>query len=78
VAVSLAPRRARERFAAALLRLRQERGWSQEELAAQAKLHRNYVGSIERAERNIGVDNMEKIAEALGVSLSDMLRVGDG
>ncbi|MFB9992697.1 helix-turn-helix domain-containing protein [Deinococcus oregonensis] len=72
--MSLAPHRARERFAAALLRLRQERGWSQEELAAQAKLHRNYVGSIERAERNIGVDNMEKIAEALGVSLSDMLR----
>ncbi|WP_157451986.1 helix-turn-helix domain-containing protein [Deinococcus aquatilis] len=76
--MSLVPHRARERFAAALLRLRQERGWSQEELAAQAKLHRNYVGSIERAERNIGVDNMEKIAEALGVSLSDMLRVGDG
>ncbi len=74
MAVSASPHRARERFAAALLRLRQERGWSQEELAAQAKLHRNYVGSIERAERNVGVDNMEKIAKALNTSLSEMLR----
>ncbi|WP_019012433.1 helix-turn-helix domain-containing protein [Deinococcus aquatilis] len=72
--MSASPHRARERFAAALLRLRQERGWSQEELAAQAKLHRNYVGSIERAERNVGVDNMEKIAKALNTSLSEMLR----
>jgi transcriptional regulator with XRE-family HTH domain len=66
--------RARERFAARMLLLRQERGWSQEELAARAKLHRNYVGSIERSERNVGLDNMEKIAKALEVPLSDMLR----
>lgn len=57
-----------------MLRLRQERGWSQEELAAQAGLHRNYIGSIERSERNVGVDNMEKVAQALRVPLSDMLR----
>lgn len=57
-----------------MLRLRQERDWSQEELAAQAGLHRNYIGSIERSERNVGVDNMEKVAQALGVPLSDMLR----
>ncbi|WP_412026441.1 helix-turn-helix domain-containing protein [Deinococcus yunweiensis] len=56
-----------------MLLLRQERGWSQEELAARAKLHRNYIGSIERSERNVGVDNMEKIAEALEVPLSDMV-----
>lgn len=66
--------RARERFAAQMLLLRQARGWSQEELAARAKLHRNYIGSIERSERNVGVDNMEKIAEALEVPLSDMVR----
>lgn len=57
-----------------MLSLRQAKGWSQEELAAQAQLHRNYVGSIERCERNIGIDNMEKIATALGVSLSEMIR----
>ncbi|MCD0164343.1 helix-turn-helix domain-containing protein [Deinococcus sp. 12RED42] len=61
-----------------MLLLRQERGWSQEELAAQAKLHRNYVGSIERSERNVGIDNMEKVAQALGVPLSDMLREDSG
>lgn len=65
---------ARERFAATMLQLRQAKGWSQEELAAQAGLHRNYIGSIERNERNIGVDNMEKIANALSISLSEMLK----
>lgn len=57
-----------------MLSLRQAKGWSQEELAAQAQLHRNYIGSIERRERNIGIDNMEKIATALGVPLSEMIR----
>lgn len=66
--------RARERFASSMLALRLGRGWSQEELAAEAGLHRNYVGSIERCERNVGVDNMEKIARALGVPLSSMLQ----
>jgi len=56
-----------------MLKLRQERGWSQEELAAQANLHRNYIGSIERAERNVGVDLMEKIALAFGVSIGYMV-----
>lgn len=57
-----------------MLSLRQAKGWSQEELAAQAQLHRNYIGSIERRERNVGIDNMEKIATALGVPLSEMIR----
>lgn len=65
--------RARVRFAENMLRLRHERGWSQEELAARGNLHRNYIGPIERAERNVGVDVMEKVADALGVSLSMML-----
>ena len=75
--MSGSPTRAREQFAASMLKLRQERGWSQEELAAHAKLHRNYIGSIERSERNVGVDNMEKIAWALEVPLSDMLRTDE-
>lgn len=47
---------------------------SQEGLAAAAKLHRTYVGSIERGERNVSIDNMDKLATALGVSLSELLR----
>ncbi|WP_167758003.1 helix-turn-helix domain-containing protein [Deinococcus fonticola] len=71
------PSTARQRFADALRRLRQEKGLSQEELAEKADLHRNYVGSVERGERNVGVDNMERLAQALGVELVDMLGRSD-
>ncbi len=46
---------------------RQARGLTQEELAHKAKLHRTYLGMIERSERNLSVDNIEKIAKALEV-----------
>ena len=48
--------------------LRQERGLSQERLAELAGLHRTYLSSVERGERNVGLDNICAIAEALGVS----------
>lgn len=60
-------------FAANLKRLRLERGLSQELLAEMANLHRTYVGSVERGERNVSIDNMESFACALNVSLRDML-----
>lgn len=47
--------------------MRAERGISQEELACLADLHRTYVGSIERSERNVSIDNIGRLAEALGV-----------
>lgn len=46
---------------------------SQEELAFKADLHRTYIGMIERAEKNITLVNIEKIAKALGVNISDLL-----
>ena len=49
-------------------RLRQ--GLSQEELAAKAKVHRTYIGMIERAEKNITLENIGKILNALGTSPS--------
>lgn len=64
---------ARQRFAESLRRLRIQKGFSQEALAELADLHRTYVGSVERGERNISIDNMEALATALGVELGEML-----
>jgi len=50
-------------------RLREARGWSQEDLAKRAKLHRTYIGSIERSERNVSLINIERIANALEVKI---------
>jgi transcriptional regulator with XRE-family HTH domain len=53
--------------------LRNDLGLSQEELAYKAKLHRTYIGMIERSERNLSIDNVEKIANALGVKPHQLL-----
>ena len=45
-------------------------GLSQEKLAARAKVHRTYIGMIERAEKNITLENIEKIVKALGMKIS--------
>lgn len=52
--------------------IRKEKGLSQEELSFKADLHRTYIGMIERAEKNITLVNIEKIANALEVSINDL------
>jgi transcriptional regulator with XRE-family HTH domain len=46
---------------------------SQEALADLVGLHRTYVGSVERSERNVSLDNIERLAAALGVDIAELL-----
>jgi transcriptional regulator with XRE-family HTH domain len=52
---------------------RKKLGISQEELAAKAGLHRTYIGGIERGERNITLDSLQTIAEALNIAPVQLL-----
>ena len=59
-------------FGKAVRALREVRGYSQEELAERAGLHRNYVGGVERGERNVALENIVKLAGALSVRTKDL------
>jgi transcriptional regulator with XRE-family HTH domain len=61
-------------FASNVRRLRLERGYSQEELAERAGVHRTYVGMLERSEKNVTIYNIERIADALEVAPEMLLR----
>ena len=64
----------RDTLARNLRQLRAERGLSQEELAELAGLHRTYIGSVERSERNISIDNIAKLAAAFGIETNELLK----
>lgn len=53
---------------------RMKLGLSQEELAARANVHRTYIGMIERAEKNITLENIGKIAKALKISIAEIFK----
>ena len=58
-------------------RLRERReasGWTQAELARRCRLHRAYIGFVERGERNVSLINLRRIARILRVRLSDLLK----
>ena len=58
-------------------KVREERkklGYSQEVLAEKAGVHRTYIGMIERAEKNITLENIEKICKALGLTVSEFFK----
>lgn len=55
--------------------LRKGMGWSQEELGERANLHPTYVGGIERGERNVSLDNLNKLAAAFGLSLGELFQL---
>ena len=62
------------KFGERVREIRKEKGLSQEELAHKADLHRTYIGMIERAEKNITLINIEKIANALETEIITLLK----
>ncbi len=62
------------KFGDRVRKFRREKGLSQEQLSFKANLHRTYIGMVERAEKNITLVNIEKIANALGVSLNELMK----
>jgi transcriptional regulator with XRE-family HTH domain len=61
------------RFGKRVRELRQEQGYSQENFASACGLDRTYMGGIERGERNLALRNIEKIADTLGISISELM-----
>ena len=64
---------AREILALNMIRLRAAREWSQDALALECGLHRTFIAHVERQVRNISIDNIERIALALQVTVGDLL-----
>jgi len=60
-------------FGQRVRRLREAEKWTQEELAERSNLHRTYIGSIERGERNLALLNIQKLAKAFGLTLAKLL-----
>ncbi|MDA2935161.1 helix-turn-helix domain-containing protein [Acidobacteria bacterium AH-259-D05] len=52
--------------------LRKSNGWSQETLGEKADLHPTYVGGIERGERNVSLENLQRLAQAFHISLAEL------
>lgn len=67
-------RNVRQVFGENLRRHRQVLGISQEDLAEKAGLHRTYIGSVERGERNVSIDNMERLAAAVDSTIQQLLQ----
>ena len=65
---------ARAVLAANMIRLRRDKGWSQEALALESGLHRTFVAHVERQVRNVSLDNIERIAHALNVQVHELLK----
>jgi len=63
----------KEKFGIRLRTLRKEKGLSQEELALKSGLNRPYISAIEKGKRNVSLEVMEKLAEAMGVQIGELV-----
>ncbi|MCK4312523.1 MAG: helix-turn-helix transcriptional regulator [Candidatus Cloacimonetes bacterium] len=64
----------KEKVGKKIKELRNKAGLTQMELAGRASLDRTYINSVENGKRNISITNIEKIANALNVSVSDLFK----
>jgi len=64
----------RIQFGKKLRDLRKRNGLSQEELGFRARIHRTYVGAVERGEQNVSIDNIHKLAKALKMSPEELFK----
>ena len=62
----------KQRVGQKIRELRLQAGYSQEQLASKTGLHRTYISDVERGERNISIENIGKIAKALGVQAYEL------
>lgn len=68
---------ARRLLAERVRELRKARRWSQERLAEASGLHRTYIGGIERAVRNCGLDTLARLAHGFGISMAELVDFPD-
>ena len=64
----------KQKLSARIKDLRIKQGYSQEELAGKCDLHRTYISDIERGERNVSIENVERISNALDIDPSELLK----
>ena len=74
----LDPATVKRSLALRLRQLRRAKGWSQEALAEEADMHRTYLAGIERSLRNPSLENLAKLANALGISLAELFTFPQG
>jgi transcriptional regulator with XRE-family HTH domain len=67
----------RKRLGDSIRTERNKLGISQEELAFKCGLHRTYIGSVERGERNISIENIVKISKALGITAYKLFQMSE-
>ena len=72
VSISIGGNMILKAFGLTVRKRRKELSLSQEELAEKAKLHRTYIGMIERGEKNLTLTNIEKIANSLNCSIAEL------
>lgn len=67
----------RKQLASVILKKRQQMGLSQDEVAQRSKLHRTYISDVERGERNISVESMRRIANALDMRVWQLVQYAE-